>query len=125
MIDERRIRPLNGFIVLRFPKEPEGVQVGGLMVPGQVAGQRVWRIATVVSLDKRGVPNKTGGGFHPHVLKIGDQVVLDKIFGDRIIDGKMTSHGLRVVSEDQITGVISSSDGSRVPEDLILDPNLI
>lgn len=125
MVDESKIRPLNGFVLLRFPKEAESVQQGGIVLPGQAVSQRVWRIATVVSLDERGIPNKSGSGFHPHEVKVGDQVVIDKIFGDRVVDGKITTHGLRVVSEDQITAIIANADGSEVPGDLVLDPNLV
>lgn len=125
MVDESKIRPLNGFVLLRFPKEVESVQQGELVLPGQIVNQRVWRVATVVAIDEKGIPNKTGCGFHPHEVKVGDQVVIDKIFGDRVVEGKVTTHGLRVVSEDQITAIIINKDGSEISGDLVLDPNII
>ncbi len=122
MIKDENIRPLHGYVLLRFPPEnTDGILKNGILIPVDLSEKRVWRIATVVALDEKGIPNKRGDGFHPHAVKVGDQVVIDRIFGDRVIEGTIHSEGLRVVSEDQITGIISSEDGSRISENIDLE----
>ena len=116
-----KLKPLNGFVLLSYPHEPDLMKLGSIVIPGAVSRNRVWRIATVVAIDEDGVPNKNRNGRTKHEVNVGDKVVIDRIFGDRIYNGELHSEGLRVVSEDQITGIISTEDGSEVPSDLMLD----
>lgn len=108
-MDISKLRPLHGFIILQFPKEPEVFERHGLVIPGMSSESRRWRVATVVARDERGIPTKAGTRCK-HQVSVGDKVVIDRIFGDRIYEGEKETAGLRVVSEDQIEGIVETSE---------------
>lgn len=105
-IDPTKIRPLHGFVLLRFHNVPDVIDIGiGVLVPGKVAESMHWRVAEVIAVDPSGFMSRDRS-YVPHHVKVGDLVVIDKIFGDIVIDNKVESRMIRVVSEDQIAGII-------------------
>jgi len=110
MIDMERVRPVNGFVILRFPPIPDHVKLpSGLFAPHDTLDPVKWRAAQVVAVDPRGFRSRDRT-FVPHVVNVGDWVVIEAIFGDRVVEGSVVRSGYRVVSEDQITAVIEGDD---------------
>jgi co-chaperonin GroES (HSP10) len=98
VLDMNKVRVLHGHVLVRFPPIPPEITLSnGLVVPREVAIQgKYWRIATVVSLGP-GIVTKSGAVI-PHELEAGDKVLVDKIFGDVVVEGSVEHPEYRVLS---------------------------
>jgi len=106
VIDGTKVRPLHGFVMLKFHNVPHVIDLGnGVSMPGIVAESMHWRVAEVVAVDPKGFMTRKRNR-RPHEVKPGDLVLIDRIFGDVVIDNKVEALKYRVVSEDQIAGII-------------------
>lgn len=108
-----KITPLHGYVLLQFyPEEDYKVDPkSGLFLARAPHMKAVWRIAKVLALGPNGIPAKKGPGRTPYPFGVGDFVVCDHIFGDVVYDGKnVETLEVRVLSIDQITGVLEGID---------------
>jgi co-chaperonin GroES (HSP10) len=106
MIEMSDIRPVNGFILLKFKRTPQEVALkSGLFIPSQNVVSHVWIHAQVIALDPRGFMSRDRSR-RPHEVKVGDWVLIERIFGTIVEDGEVRDIDYKVVSEDQITAVI-------------------
>lgn len=107
-----KITPLHGYVLIQFYPE-EAFRLDhktGLFMARDAWKKAVWRIGKVLALGE-GIPSKKGNRIVPHELQVGDFVVCDHIFGDVVYDGKnVETLEVRVLSVDQITGVLEGLD---------------
>ena len=106
MIEMSDIRPVNGFILLKFHRTPQEVALAsGLFIPSHDVVSHVWIHAKVIALDPRGFMSRDRSR-RPHEVEVGDWVLIERIFGTIVEGGKARDVDYKVVSEDQITAVI-------------------
>lgn len=95
--DMTKMRVLHGHVLVRFPPIPAQIELrNGLALPAAMAIEgKFWRIATVIAVSD-GIPLKRGRG--EHELKAGDKVLVDKIYGDVVVEGSVTHPEYRILS---------------------------
>lgn len=102
-----KLRTLHGYVMLRFDNIPTEVKLpSGLFVPYSVGVAHQWRLATIAAVGS-GIPTKEGGNI-PYDFEVGDVVLVNRIFGDRVNreTGETETKEYRIVSYDQIEGIV-------------------
>ncbi len=110
---EKKLRTLHGYILIGFGRVPTEIKLpSGLFMPYSVAVAHKWRIAHIVALGD-GIQTKSGK-LVPYPYKVGDMVLVNRIFGDIVNKqtGQTETRERRIVSYDQIEGIIETEGGS-------------
>jgi co-chaperonin GroES (HSP10) len=97
-LDMSKVKVLHGHVLVRFPPIPRELTLSnGLVVPQGIALEgKFWRIVTVVAIGE-GYRTKKNV-MVPHDIKVGDKLLVDKIFGDVVVEGAVTHPEYRVLS---------------------------
>lgn len=106
----KKFKPLHGYVLIKFVEFKNHVEHNGIIIPNTIMVELSrWRVAEVMALGD-GIPTKNGG-LVPHQLKVGDKILIDRVFGNVVTNDKhLVEAAYRVVSHDQIEGVLEGDD---------------
>lgn len=95
----KRIKPLRNRILVKLCSIPREAKVNGIVQPNRFAHKKKLRFARVISVHK-----------DVALIESGMLVVINRMYGGKITKGFPGEGDFRIVSPDQIEGIIEDKD---------------